>query len=111
MTPAKVASSSRASAFVWMTQGITAGASPSSGWQANSRRMPLVVEADAKQSAELRNQPDIVDSVRFQPRLDLAETLRRHDKGRTPDQGPAEGGRLEPLPQGDALLLAVGKGW
>jgi hypothetical protein len=41
VTPGRVASSSRASAFVWVTQGITAGASPSSGWQANSRRMPL----------------------------------------------------------------------
>ena len=41
VAPGKVASSSRASAFVWMTHGITAGASPSSGWQANSRRMPL----------------------------------------------------------------------
>jgi hypothetical protein len=30
--PGKVASSSRACAFVWVTQGITMGASPSSGW-------------------------------------------------------------------------------
>jgi hypothetical protein len=67
-----------------------------------------VVEVDAKQSPELHNRPDIVDAVRFQPRLDLAEALRRHDKGLTPDQGPGEGRRL---PQGDALLLAVGKGW
>ena len=41
VTPGRVASSTRASPFVWVTQGITAGASPSSGWQANSRRMPL----------------------------------------------------------------------
>ena len=41
VAPGRLASSSRASAFVWVTQGITAGASPSSGWQANSRRMPL----------------------------------------------------------------------
>ena len=31
VTPGSVTSSSRASAFVWVTQGITAGASPSSG--------------------------------------------------------------------------------
>ena len=41
VTPGRVASSSRACVFVWVTQEITAGASPSSGWQANSSRMPL----------------------------------------------------------------------
>ena len=41
VTLGKVASSERVSAFVCMMQGITAGASPSSGWQANSRRIPL----------------------------------------------------------------------
>ncbi len=41
VAPGRVASSSRASAFVCVKQGITVGASPSSGWQANSRRMPL----------------------------------------------------------------------
>jgi hypothetical protein len=41
VTSGKVTSSARASAFVWVTQGITAGVSPSSGWQTNSRRMPL----------------------------------------------------------------------
>jgi hypothetical protein len=41
VTPGRVSSSVRASAFVWVMQAITAGASPSSGWQANSRRMPF----------------------------------------------------------------------
>ena len=36
VTPGRVSSSARASAFVWVMQGITAGVSPSSGWQANS---------------------------------------------------------------------------
>jgi hypothetical protein len=41
VAPGKVVSSERASALVWVMQGITAGASPSSGWQANLRRIPL----------------------------------------------------------------------
>jgi hypothetical protein len=41
VTPGRVSSSAWAFAFVWVMLGITAGVSPSSGWQANSRRMPL----------------------------------------------------------------------
>jgi hypothetical protein len=40
-----------------------------------------VVEVDAKQSRKLRNRPDIVDAMRLQPRLDLAEAFGRDDKG------------------------------
>ena len=42
VSPGRVSSSARASAFVWVMQGITAGASPSSGWQANSSRFDSV---------------------------------------------------------------------
>ena len=39
-----------------------------------------IVEVDAQQSGELCNRTDIVDAVRFQAGLDLADALGRHDK-------------------------------
>jgi len=40
-----------------------------------------IVEADAEQPGQLRDGPDIIDAMGFQPRLDRAEAFGRHDKG------------------------------
>src|SRR5262249_33344288 len=37
-----------------------------------------VIKVDAEQSRELRNRPNVVDGLRFEPRLNFAEALGRH---------------------------------